>query len=64
MGSALYFIDCKNCGGLACTDDEYKQGTRTTDCADCEYLLIEEYNTETGEVLSRDETGKKEDNAT
>lgn len=59
MGSALYFIDCPNCGGNGCIDDEYKEGVKTTDCLDCEYKLVESYDIETKEVTDKKESGKK-----
>jgi hypothetical protein len=58
MGSAIYFIKCKNCGGSGCIDDEYKIGVKTTDCTDCEYRLIETCDVETGEVIEIKESGK------
>lgn len=58
MGSALYVIECKNCGGLGCIDDEYKEGYKVTDCDDCDYMLKEFYDIETREVYESNESGK------
>lgn len=57
MGSSLTIIDCKNCGGFGCIDNEYKEGIRITDCEDCDYRLEETYDIFTQEVYTKKETG-------
>ncbi len=53
MGSSLTIIDCKNCGGFGCIDNEYKEGIRITDCEDCDYRLEETYDIFTQEVYTK-----------
>jgi DNA-directed RNA polymerase subunit RPC12/RpoP len=44
MGSAFYGITCSNCGSEnGWKHDEYKDGTISYDCEDCDYRKRETY---------------------